>query len=159
MFSNLNLAFQVYWGIQDSLWWECWVLMKLILFSVSKIVNICLLPSAVSCSSCLWLELVPLVNLLASVSSPGSPTLSWVSVVRVLSAGKCIEFWSSALSPGWRWRPKRDLVSKAMLLLPSVHSPFRTGLSGTLDTRCHSYLVSRTDLSLEATSPLVGKRV
>jgi hypothetical protein len=40
------------------------------------------------CSSCLWLELVPPVILLASVSTPGSPTLTWVPVVRVLSSGK-----------------------------------------------------------------------
>ena len=32
--------------------------------------------SDVSCYSCLWLELVPPVILLASVSTPGSPTLS-----------------------------------------------------------------------------------
>jgi hypothetical protein len=44
--------------------------------------------SGVSCYSCLWLELVPPVILLASVHRPGSPALSWVSVVRVLSAGK-----------------------------------------------------------------------
>ena len=44
--------------------------------------------SGVRCSSCLWLELVPSVILLASVSTPGSPTLSWVPVVRALSSGK-----------------------------------------------------------------------
>jgi hypothetical protein len=44
--------------------------------------------SGVSCYSCLWLEFVPPMILLASVSSPGIPALSWVSVVRVLSAGK-----------------------------------------------------------------------
>jgi hypothetical protein len=44
--------------------------------------------SGVSCYICLWLECVPPVILLASVSSPGNPALSWVSVVRVLSAGK-----------------------------------------------------------------------
>ena len=32
--------------------------------------------SGVGCSSCLWLELVPPVILLASVSTPGSPSLS-----------------------------------------------------------------------------------
>jgi hypothetical protein len=44
--------------------------------------------SGVSCYSCLWLMLVPPVILLASVSRTGSLVLSWVSVVRLLSAGK-----------------------------------------------------------------------
>ena len=44
--------------------------------------------SGVSFSKCLWLELVPPVNLLATVSTPRSPTLSWISVVRLLSEGK-----------------------------------------------------------------------
>ena len=35
-----------------------------------------LVTSGVRCSSCLWLELVPPVNLLTSVSTTGSPTLS-----------------------------------------------------------------------------------
>jgi hypothetical protein len=38
--------------------------------------------------SCLWVELVPPVILLVSVSTPRSPTLSLVPVVRVVSAGK-----------------------------------------------------------------------
>jgi hypothetical protein len=42
----------------------------------------------VKCSSCLWLELVPPVILLASVCTPRSPTLSWVPVVIALTAGK-----------------------------------------------------------------------
>jgi hypothetical protein len=44
--------------------------------------------SGVRRSSLLWLEHVLLVILLASVSTPGSPTLSWVPVVRSLCAGK-----------------------------------------------------------------------
>jgi hypothetical protein len=44
--------------------------------------------SGASCYSCLWLELVPLLILLASISRPGRLSLSLVSVVRVLSAGK-----------------------------------------------------------------------
>ena len=44
--------------------------------------------SGVSCYSCLWLELVPQVTLLASISRPGRLALSLVSVVRVLSACK-----------------------------------------------------------------------
>jgi hypothetical protein len=38
--------------------------------------------------SCLWLELVPQVTLLASISRPGRLALSLASVVRVFSAGK-----------------------------------------------------------------------
>jgi hypothetical protein len=44
--------------------------------------------SGFSCYSCLWVEIVPPVFLLASVSSPGSPALSWISVVRILSLVK-----------------------------------------------------------------------
>jgi hypothetical protein len=61
------------------------------LVSVSKILTFAfchLVISGFSCYSCLWLELIPPVILLASVSTPGSATLSWVSVVRLLSAGK-----------------------------------------------------------------------
>ena len=59
--------------------------------SVSKILMFAfrhLVISGVSCYSCLWLELVPLVIMLASISRPGRLDLSLVSVVRVLSAGK-----------------------------------------------------------------------
>jgi hypothetical protein len=64
-------------------WW-C----RVVLVSVSKILMFAfrhLVISGVRFSSCLWLELVPPVILLASVSTPGSPTVSWVPVV---SAGK-----------------------------------------------------------------------
>jgi hypothetical protein len=44
--------------------------------------------SEASCYSCLWLELVPQMIKLASISRPGRLDLSLVSVVRVLSAGK-----------------------------------------------------------------------
>jgi hypothetical protein len=47
-----------------------------------------LLISGASCYSFLWLELVPQVIMLASISRPGRLALSLVSVVRVLSAGK-----------------------------------------------------------------------
>jgi hypothetical protein len=49
------------------------------LVSVSKILMFAfrhLVISGVSCYSFLWLELVPPVILLASVRTPGSPTLS-----------------------------------------------------------------------------------
>jgi hypothetical protein len=65
-------------------------MMGSVLASVSKILMFAfhhLVISRVSYSSCLWLELVPPVILLASVSTPWSPILSWVSVVSVLSAG------------------------------------------------------------------------
>ena len=63
----------------------------MVLVSVSKILIFAfchLIVSGVRCSSCLWLGLVPPASLLASVSAPGSPTLSKVPVVRALSAGK-----------------------------------------------------------------------
>jgi hypothetical protein len=44
--------------------------------------------SRASCYSCLCLELVPQVIILASISRPGRLDLARVSVVRVLSAGK-----------------------------------------------------------------------
>ena len=61
------------------------------MISVSKILAFAfhyLVISAVKCSSCLWLKLVPPMSLLASVSTPGSSTLSRVPVVRAFSAGK-----------------------------------------------------------------------
>jgi hypothetical protein len=55
-----------------------------------------LLISGVSCYSCLWLELVSLVIMLASISRPRRLALSWVSVVRVLSAGKLSSYREGA---------------------------------------------------------------
>ena len=66
-------------------WW--WV----VLVFVSNILTFAfhhLVISGVSCCSCLWLDLVPQVFMLASISRPGRLALSWVSVFRVLSAGK-----------------------------------------------------------------------
>ena len=63
----------------------------MVLVSVSKILMFAfrhLVISEVSCYSCLWLELVPPMILLASIPRPGRLALSLVSVVRVLSAGK-----------------------------------------------------------------------
>jgi hypothetical protein len=59
--------------------------------SVSKILTFAfcyLVISGIRCSSCLWLEFALPVILLASVSSPVTPTLSLVPVVRALSEGK-----------------------------------------------------------------------
>jgi hypothetical protein len=44
--------------------------------------------SEAGCYSCLWLELVPQVTLLASIIRPGRLALSSVSVGRVFSVGK-----------------------------------------------------------------------
>ena len=68
----------------------------MVLISVSRILTFAfchLVNSDASCYSCLWLELVPQVTLLASISRPGRIALSLVSVVRVFSAGKlsCME--------------------------------------------------------------------
>jgi hypothetical protein len=67
MILNPHLAFLVCWRIQDLLWWENWVLMgQVVLPSVGKILEsaIChLVISGVRCSCCLWLELVPPVDL------------------------------------------------------------------------------------------------
>jgi hypothetical protein len=91
MILNPNLAFRVCWGIQDWLKWECWVLMMVSSLGFCKILMFAfchLVISGVSCYSCLCLELVSPVILLASVRSPGIPALYWVSVVRALCAGK-----------------------------------------------------------------------
>ena len=102
------------------LWWY-WV----VLLSVSKSLKFSfhhLVISAVRCSSCLWLVLVPPVILLATVSTPGSWTLS-LSLLNpsgqstlcrqaLLLQGRCTDIWSSSLSAGWRWRPKETLSKK-----------------------------------------------
>jgi hypothetical protein len=97
--------------------------------------------SGVHCYSCFCLEISPPVILLASVSTPGSQNVSRVSLFRVLSAGKCKVVCSSAMPPGWRWRPKSDPVPEAMLFLLPMCSHEQTGLSGTRDTRWCSHLV------------------
>ena len=61
------------------------------MISVSRILTFAfrhLVISEASCYSCLWLELVPQVIMLASISRPGRLVLSLLSVVRVLSACK-----------------------------------------------------------------------
>jgi hypothetical protein len=61
------------------------------LISVSRILTFAfrhLVISEASCYSCLWLELVPQVTLLASISRRGRLALSLVSVVRVFFVGK-----------------------------------------------------------------------
>jgi hypothetical protein len=82
----------VCWVVQDWVRWECCLLMTVsVLVSVSKILTFAfrhLIISGVNCYSCLWLELVPLMILFASISRPGRLALSWVSVVRALSVVK-----------------------------------------------------------------------
>ena len=75
---NPGLGFQVCWGAQDWLRWECWVLM-MVLVSVSRILtfSFChLVIPGVICYSCLWLEIVPQVIMLTSIGRPGRLALS-----------------------------------------------------------------------------------
>ena len=80
MLLNPGLAIRVCLGALDWAKWECWVLMMVsVLVSVSKILMFTfrhLVISGVSCYSCLWLEFVPLLILLASISRPGRLVLS-----------------------------------------------------------------------------------
>jgi hypothetical protein len=86
--------------IHDWMRWECCFLMMVSgLVSVSKTLRfafIYLVISGVSCYSCLWLELVPPMILLASINKPGRLALSWVSVVRVCFVGKLSSYRESA---------------------------------------------------------------
>ena len=71
----------------------------MVLVSVSKILMsaFChLVISGVSCYSCLWLELVPFMILLASTSRHGRLALSSVSVFRALSGGKLSSYREGA---------------------------------------------------------------
>jgi hypothetical protein len=143
---------RIHYGRGAGFWWCCKVLV-----SVSKILTFAfrhLLISGVRCSSCLWLGLVPLVILLPSVSTPGSPTLSWVSSFTL--AGKVhrgLELSSASQLNINAWRVP---VQEAMLLL-QAHSPVQTSLCGTRDTRWCSYLVLGSDPSLGTHSLLAWK--
>jgi hypothetical protein len=87
MILSLNLAIRVCcYGVSTGFWW-C----RMVLISISKIFMFSfhhLVIYGIRCSSCLWQELVPPVNLLVSVSTPGSPTLSWVPRLGAFSSGK-----------------------------------------------------------------------
>ena len=123
MLLNQGLSFQVCWGIQDGwggsvgVWWW-WA----VLVSISKILMFAfhhLVISGFSCYSCLWLEFVPLMILLASISTPGRLVLSCASVFRALSAGKLSSYREGAQIPGvWTSLlaedegPKQDLSHK-----------------------------------------------
>ena len=89
----------------------------MVLVSVSKILTFAfhhLVISGASCYSCLWLELVPQVIMLASISRPGRLALSLVSVVRVLSAGKLSSCREGAQISG---------VRNCLLAEVVIHSP------------------------------------
>ena len=88
--------------------------------------------------SCLWLKLVPPMILLASVSCPGSPTLTWVTVVRALSAfklslcragvqksGAPIYFLSPVMPGFWVWYGSCGVESPLGPRLPPLGSKRR----------------------------------
>ena len=80
MLLNPGLAFWVCWVVLDWVRWECWVWWRwVVLVSVSKIITFAfhhLVISGVSCYTCLWLVLAPLVILLAFLKRPGRLALS-----------------------------------------------------------------------------------
>jgi hypothetical protein len=77
--------------------------------------------SGASCFSCLWLELVPQMTLLASISRLGRLALSLVSVVRVFSAGKLSSCMEGAQISGVRTCLRAEVV---------LHSPEVLGSRG-----------------------------
>jgi hypothetical protein len=81
--------------------------------------------SGVRCSSCLWLDLVSPVILLASFSTPGSSTVSWVPVIGALSAGKLSCFREDAQRSGSQfWLLAEDEVPKGSCPRSAVASVF-----------------------------------
>jgi hypothetical protein len=95
---------------------------------------------------CLWLELVPSLTLLDSVSNPRSPTLSWFQEVRGLLqassplVGKVCRSLKISSASWLRIKAGTDLVQEALLLLWSIYSPARSGLWRTWDRRQQSHL-------------------
>jgi hypothetical protein len=149
MILKLNLAFHVCWDIQDSMWWRTgfwWC--RVVLVSVSKILTFAfhhLIISGAIYSSCLWLEIVPPVILLASVSTPVSPILFWVSVVRALSVDKlfcCREGTQRSGAQIHLLAEDEGSVQEALFLLWPMHSPVGNGLWETLDTRWSCQMIS-----------------
>ena len=89
--------------------------------------------SGVRCFSCFWLELVPPVILLASVSTPGRPTLSCIPVVRALSAGKLSSCREGAQKSG----SQIYLLSPRVRALPGGQLSFsREGVHRFKDQLC-----------------------
>ena len=137
------------------------------LVSVSKILMIAfchMVIPGINCYSCLWLELVPLMILLASISRPGrldlSSSFSGQSTLcrqPLLLQGSCTDIWHSNLPPGRRWRPKTGLVPEAVNFC-RLHSHLCRLVSvgsgnqdGSPRCSCKAFL-GRVD-----TSPLAGK--
>ena len=150
MILNLNLAFQnvgvsrIRCGGSTGFWW-C----QVVLVSVSKILMFAfhhLVISGVRCSSCLWLELVPSVILLASLSTPWRQALLW--------QGRCTEVWCSVLPPGWGLRPEGTL-SRKLCCFCGLHALLRVLISER--PRIQDGNLARvlgSEPSLEANSPL-----
>ena len=91
--------------------WSWFLLVRVLLLPFCHLVI-----SGVSCYSCLWLELVPQVIMLASISRPGRLVLSLVSVVRALSAGKLSSCMEGAQISGVR----TCLLAEVVFLSPDV---------------------------------------
>ena len=92
------------------------------MISVSRILTFAfrhLVTSEASCDSCLWLELVPQVTLLASISRPGRLVLSLVSVVRVFSAGQLSSCREGAQVSGVRTCLLTEVVFHSLEVLGS----------------------------------------
>ena len=129
--------------------------------------------SGASCYSCLWLELVPQVIMLASISRPGRLALSLVSVVRVLSAVKLSSCREGARISGVRTcvlaedeGPKQGLsqklcrfcLSQKLYGFCSRHCHLHRLVSERTWTRVGSPRCSGKALRVQAdTSPLAGK--
>jgi hypothetical protein len=99
----------------------------------------------VRCSRYLWLELVPPMILLASVSTPGVqlfPESQWAEYSLWACSPLVGEVWVLALrSASWlKMKAWRDPFLEALLLLQPTCSPVQTGFWETRDTRWCSYL-------------------
>jgi hypothetical protein len=120
--------------------------------------------SGISCYSCLWLELVTFVILLASISRPVKLPLFWVSVVRALSSGNlssCRE--GGQISGVWTCLlvevegPYKGF-SQNLCSFCSAHSHLcRVVSSGILESRCLPQMLWQSPVGGADTSPLAGK--
>jgi hypothetical protein len=93
--------------------------------------------SEASCYSCLWLELVPQVTLLASISRTGRLALSLVSVGRVFSAGKLSSCREGTQISGVR----TCLLAEVLFYSPEVLGSHGESCVGPC--RCHETLLAR----------------
>jgi hypothetical protein len=110
------------WGRSAGFW--SW---RVVLVSFSKILAFAfrhLLISGVSCYSCLWLELVPLVILLAAISRPGRlalPEFQWLEHSLQASSpltGKVHRYLAFRPASWQKIRPETGPVPEAVLLWP-----------------------------------------